>query len=100
LASIKGRVLEVLNADSFMFIRLDQGGKEIWATVPTVEVKVGEDITLLSANIFKRFHSSTLNRTFEELIFSTGIAGKAEGKGMATAARGVAAAKAPSGADK
>ena len=95
LDSLKGRVLEVVDADSFIFIRLAREGKEIWATVPTVEVKVGEDVTLLSANIFKNFHSTTLNRSFAELIFSTGIAGKTPSKRTPPAAREAAAAKAP-----
>jgi hypothetical protein len=95
LDSIKGRVLEVVDADSFIFIRLAREGKEIWATVPTVEVKVGEDVTLLSANIFKQFHSTTLDRSFDELIFSTGIAGKVPSKRTPPAAREAAAAKAP-----
>ncbi|MDF1577362.1 MAG: hypothetical protein RQ753_00525 [Desulfurivibrionaceae bacterium] len=78
--SIEGKVLEVLDSGSFVFILLDRGENQIWATVPAVEVEVGERITLLDANVFRRFHSKELDRTFEELIFSTGVKGKSEAR--------------------
>ncbi|MFN2368259.1 MAG: hypothetical protein ABR605_04830 [Desulfurivibrionaceae bacterium] len=87
--SITGEVLEVVDSGSFVFILLDRGDERIWATVPAVKVEVGEKVTLLDANVFSKFHSKELDRTFEELIFSTGIEGKTEvssagfGRGMA-----------------
>ncbi len=82
VTSIKGKILEVARAGSgnFIFILLDRGEQQIWATVPAVDVKVGEEVTLLNANVFKNFHSQSMNRSFDELIFSTGIAGKSSGR--------------------
>lgn len=76
VTSIRGTVLEVVESGSFTFILLDRGKKQSWATIPAVDVKVGEEITLSHANVFSNFHSKSIDRTFEELIFSTGIEGK------------------------
>jgi hypothetical protein len=87
VTSIKGKVLEVVDSGSFIFILLDRGEQQIWATVPAVDVKVGEEVTLLYANIFSNFHSKSMNRTFDELIFSSGIEGKSSGRRIATASQ-------------
>ena len=87
VTSIKGKVLEVVDSGSFIFILLDRGEKQTWATVPTVDVKVGEEVTLLYANIFSNFHSKSMNRSFEVLILSSGIEGKSSGGKIAAASQ-------------
>ncbi len=91
--SITGEVLEVVDSGSFVFLLLDRGDERIWATVPSVKIEVGEKVTLLDANVFSKFHSKELDRTFEELIFSTGIEGKT-GVSSAGFGRGMAGDKA------
>ena len=83
VTSIKGKVLEVVESDSFIFILLDRGDKQTWATVPAVDVKVGEEVTLLYAHVFGNFYSKSMNRSFDELIFASGIEGKSAGRRVA-----------------
>ena len=85
--SIKGRVLEVVDTDSFIFILLDRGEKQTWATIPPTDVKVGEEITLVFANVFANFSSKSMGRTFDELIFAGGIEGRLTEKGASTSFR-------------
>ena len=99
VTSVKGKVLEVTGSGSFIFILLDRGEQQIWATVPAVDVKVGEEVTLLNANIFKNFRSKSMNRSFDELIFSTGIEGKSEGRRIASIPRKEAGRVAKDAAD-
>lgn len=73
---VKGKVLEILDTGSFLFVSLDWQGKKVWATVPGVELKIGEVISLDHATMIKRFYSKTLKRTFDELIFANGVVGK------------------------
>ncbi|MEN8134812.1 MAG: hypothetical protein ABFS18_04660 [Thermodesulfobacteriota bacterium] len=89
VTSIRGKVLEIAGAGSggFIFILLDRGEQQIWATVPAVDVKVGEEVTLLNANIFNNFRSKSMNRSFDELIFSTGIEGKSAGRRVSSLSR-------------
>lgn len=75
--SIKGKVLEVVDDGSnFIYLLLDQGEKQTWATMPAVDVEVGEEVTLVFANVFKNFYSKSMKRSFDELIFSSGIEGR------------------------
>jgi hypothetical protein len=74
--TIKGTVLEVIDNGKFIYLLLDRGEKQTWATMPAVDVEVGEDVTLLFANIFQNFYSKSMERSFDELIFSAGIEGK------------------------
>lgn len=99
VTSIRGKVVEVAGAGSFIFILLDRGDQQIWATVPAVDVKVGEEITLLNANISKNFRSRAMNRSFDELIFSTGVEGKSSGRRIASISRKKAGRVAKDAAD-
>lgn len=74
---VSGKVLEVIDTGSFIYVALDWKGERVWATVPGVDLKVGEVISLDHATMIEKdFHSNALNRTFEKLIFASGIEGK------------------------
>ncbi|NTV12819.1 MAG: hypothetical protein HGA96_02605 [Desulfobulbaceae bacterium] len=73
---VSGKILEILDTGSFIFVLVDWQDKKVWATVPSVELKVGEVISLDHATMIKGFHSKTLNRTFDELIFASSVVGK------------------------
>jgi len=71
---IKGKVAEVMDASGYTYLRLDDGsGKEIWAAIPKTDLKVGEEVTLQGGSVMENFSSKTLNRTFESIIFSSGV---------------------------
>lgn len=74
---VNGKVLEILDTGSFIYVQLDWNGKKVWAAVPGVELKVGEVISLDHATMFPNFRSTALNRTFDELIFASAVVGKA-----------------------
>ena len=76
VTTIKGTVLEVIDDGNFIYLLLDRGEKQTWATMPAVDVEVGEEVSLIFANIFQNFHSKSMKRSFDELIFSSGIEGK------------------------
>ena len=76
VVTVKGKVLETVDAGSFLYVLLDLGEKQTWAAVPLVDVKIGEDVTLRNANFFNNFYSKSLQRSFDEMIFSSGIEGK------------------------
>ena len=86
VVTIKGKVLEVIDdGGKFIYILLDRGEKQTWATMPAVDVEVGEEVSLLYANVFNNFFSKTMNRSFDEMIFSSGIEGKPHRKRTAGA---------------
>ena len=74
LAAFKGKVVEKQDASVYTYIRLDDGaGKEIWAAVPKTQLEIGEEIALKGGSVMTNFNSKTLNRTFESIIFASGL---------------------------
>jgi len=73
-STIKGKVLEKLEAPNYTYVLLgDSAGNETWAAIPKTEVAVGEEISLVGGTAMGKFKSKSLNRTFESIIFSSGI---------------------------
>ncbi len=73
-AELKGKVAETMDASGYTYVRLDDGsGKELWAAVPKTVLKVGEEISLQGGTLMENFNSKTLNKTFEKIIFATGV---------------------------
>jgi hypothetical protein len=89
--SIQGSVLEVLPASPYTYLRLKAAQGEVWAAVPTAEVKVGDPVTVQVQVRMDKFQSSSLHRTFDAVYMGT-LAG------AAPAAPGVQAAPGAPGA--
>ena len=91
--SIKGKVLEVLDAGSFVYLRLQTKDGETWAAIAKAPVKKGAEVTIENATTMTNFESKTLNRKFDQIVFGS-IAmsgtGAAAGGDMAPMHAGVA----------
>ena len=91
--SIKGKVLEVLDAGSFVYLRLQTKDGETWAAIAKAPVKKGAEVTIENATTMTNFESKTLNRKFDQIVFGS-IAmsgtGAAAGGDMAAMHAGVA----------
>jgi len=72
-AANKGKVMETMDASGYTYVRLDDNGKEYWAAVPKTQLEVGEEITLQGGSVMTNFSSKSLERTFEEIIFASGV---------------------------
>ena len=73
-AAFRGKVVETQDVTPYTYIRLDDGaGNEIWAAVPETQLEIGEEVALKGGDVMTNFSSKTLNRTFESIIFASGI---------------------------
>ncbi len=70
----KGKVLNSMDASIYTYIEVDEKGKKVWLAAPTVAVKKGDTIRFSDGAVMSNFHSKSLNRTFESIVF----VGKAE----------------------
>ncbi len=70
----KGKVLEVLSASSYTYLRVDTGHEKIWLAAPQVKVKPGEKVTFGPGLPMKDFQSKALGRTFEMVYFVEQVA--------------------------
>ena len=94
-ASIKGKVLEVLDAESFVYLRLQTKDGETWAVVAKTPVKMGTEVTLENVTTMANFESKKLNRKFDRIVFgsiATSGAGAGAGGDMAAMHAGIAKA--------
>jgi hypothetical protein len=76
-APLAGTVLEVKDVDQYTYLRLRTKEGEVWAAVPTAPVKVGADVSIANPQAMNGFHSKTLNKTFDRIVFGT-LAGRGE----------------------
>jgi hypothetical protein len=63
-----------MNGGGYTYVSIEKNGKKTWVAVPMTEVKVGQEITFQPGTEMGNFTSKTLKRTFENIIFSGGIA--------------------------
>lgn len=73
-SSFSGKVVETMNAGGYTYISVEKDGKRTWVAIPMTEVKVGQEVTYQPGAEMRNFPSKTLNRTFESIIFSPGLA--------------------------
>ena len=71
-----GKVVHTMDASGYTYILLEKDGKKSWGAVPGTEVKVGDEIELKPGTEMGNFKSKTLNRSFDNIIFSAGIVPK------------------------
>ena len=69
---LSGKVAETMNSGGYTYILLDKQGEKIWVAVPEMQISEGEEVVLKPGIEMVNFTSSTLNRTFERVILSTG----------------------------
>lgn len=93
-AQLSGKVLETMNAAGYTYVNVETPTGPVWAALPETKVEVGQDIVLAGGMEMKNFESKTLGRTFDSVIFSTGIVPQG-GEAVAPAASAAAGAAAP-----
>lgn len=82
--SVTGEVLEVLQVDSYTYLRMRTVNGETWGAVPTAQVKKGAIVTLDDITVMNNFESKTLKRTFKTVVFGN-LAGPAGAAGKSAA---------------
>ncbi|MGA7614716.1 MAG: nucleotide-binding protein [Thermoanaerobaculia bacterium] len=71
LVRVEGKVLETMDAAGYTYVRMQTPAGEVWAAVSATKLEKGADVAIDQQMIADNFKSSTLNRTFDHLIFGT-----------------------------
>lgn len=72
--TLKGTVLETMNASGYTYILLETAEGETWVAIPRTDtVKKGNEVACQPGMTMTNFKSTTLNRTFPAIIFSAGL---------------------------
>jgi hypothetical protein len=70
-ATLKGEVLEIIDVDSYTYLRMKTAGGEIWAAVGKANVRKGAEVTIVDPAVMENFESRALKRTFPTIVFGT-----------------------------
>ncbi len=70
-STIKGKVLERLDAPPYSYVRLQTAQGEVWAAVPKTDVEKGAEVAVGGAMPMNGFESKTLKRKFDVVYFGT-----------------------------
>ena len=89
MPAVKGEALEILEVESYTYLRLKTKDGETWAAVAKAPVKKGAQVTIENVMVMHKFESKSLKKTFDKVTFGT-----LAGSGASTVA-----AKAPPAAD-
>ena len=70
---IAGKVMEVQSAGgyTYLLIRNEQG--EIWTALPESKMEAGQEVVVSPGVLMKSFESKALEKTFDAIIFSSGL---------------------------
>ena len=71
--TIKGAVVETMNAGGYTYLCLEKEGQKKWAAIPESQVSVGDEVEISQGMVMNNFTSKSLGRTFEAVVFSQGI---------------------------
>jgi GW (Gly-Tryp) dipeptide domain len=63
------QVVEQTNASSYTYLKVKEKDKEYWIAVPQMKVENGEILYFTKSIEMKNFHSETLNKTFDSVLF-------------------------------
>lgn len=86
--TLSGTVIETFDGGGYTYMQLDTGTEQKWAAIGQTPVKVGDTVNLKPGPVMRDFHSRTFDRTFPEIIFSSGMIGGNEASANAPSSFG------------
>ena len=72
-ATRKGKVLQTMDASSYTYLEVEEKGQKLWVAVMKTEVKKGAIVEFPDSPPMVNFTSKILNRTFDKIIFASGL---------------------------
>lgn len=71
--ALHGKILETMNASGYTYLHLDSQLGKVWVAIPETKVAVGDEVSSAPGMVMRNFTSTTLNRSFESIVFSPGL---------------------------
>lgn len=75
--NLTGKVMETMDSGGYTYMKVDTGKGQPWVAIPRAKIAVGEEVTYQPGMVMNNFSSKTLNRTFDSIVFSSGLVGAA-----------------------
>lgn len=71
--SESGKVLSVATAAGYSYLEVQKSDSTVWVAVPETSVQVGDSVSWGDGMVMKNFTSKALNRTFDQIVFASGV---------------------------
>jgi hypothetical protein len=69
-----GTIIETMDASGYTYMLIENQAKKTWVAIPAAKVENGETVSYYEGIEMINFTSKSLNRTFETVVFSPGLA--------------------------
>ena len=76
-SSLSGKVIETMTSGGYTYAQIEKNGQKVWVAVPAMTITVGQEVSFIPGVEMGTFESKTLNRKFDNIIFSPGLSGQA-----------------------
>jgi hypothetical protein len=70
---LSGKVVEVIDVANYTYVQFASGPDKLWLATAKTPVKKGDVVSFADGQSMHKFHSKTLNRTFDEIYFVNSI---------------------------
>ena len=74
MQGVSGKVVETMNSGGYTYALVDKDGAKTWVALPQSAIAVGSEIACQPGMEMSNFKSASLNRSFESIVFSAGLA--------------------------
>ena len=71
--NLNGEVIETMNSGGYTYALIEEEGKKSWVAVPHTKIGVGDQVEFQPGMEMGNYTSPTLNRSFENIVFSSGV---------------------------
>ncbi len=63
------KIIDKIDAAGYTYLQVDENGNQYWLAAPQTQVDKGETVYYSQGMEMKNFHSNTLNKTFDSILF-------------------------------
>lgn len=68
-----GKVTDVIDVQNYTYVELTSGKDKTWLATSKTAVKKGDVVSFSDGQAMHKFHSKSLNRTFDEIYFVNSV---------------------------
>jgi len=73
MQEVSGKVLETMSGGGYTYALVEKEGVKTWVALPKTNIAAGDEIACRPGMIMRNFRSTSLNKTFEQIVFSNGV---------------------------
>lgn len=71
--SFGGKVIDTIDVADYTYVQFAHGKEKLWLATSKTKVKKGDIVSFDDAQTMRKFHSKSLNRTFDQIYFVTSL---------------------------